>query len=101
MNRSKQNTWRAVQGKEPLKSMEEIVADLAHYMVTYSNQYGYKEYRDELFIDDVVYGLGKALSDEYSFANGFQAFRKKLIVHLGGQLVKGDELKEENVDEVI
>ena len=91
MNRAEQNTWRALEGKEPVRSMEEIVAELQKYVGTYHKQHGYENYRDEMYIDDILYGLGKSLSEEYEYANGFQKFRRFLIEYLGGELKEGDE----------
>jgi len=82
MNRSQQNTWRITQGLEPLKQMEAVVTDLQHYINTYSSQPTYKDFSDELFIEDILYGLGTALSDEYRFASGYRKFKKELINHL-------------------
>jgi len=85
MNRSKTNTWRTVQGKKPLKSMEDIVAQLQGYVKTYSDQVGYKEFSDELFIDDILYGLGIALDKKYEFGNGYIKFQQRLKEHLDGK----------------
>ena len=58
------------------------VAYLSDYMTTYDKQFGYADYSEETYIDDVLYGLGASLSDEYKFAPGFDAFKKKLLAHL-------------------
>lgn len=85
MNRYQQNTWRILNGQEPFPTMEEVVEKLKVYVDTYENIPGYKEFTDETLIDDVLYGLGAALSDEYKFANGYEKFKKDLIKYLEGE----------------
>jgi len=66
------------------KRMREIVKKLQHYFATYDQQSGYDTYSDRILIDDVLYGLGMILDEkEYSFALGFDKFKKKLWEHLG------------------
>lgn len=64
------------------KRMREIVESLQKYMETYHTQYGYQDYSDETFIDDVLYGLGRSLGKQYEFAVGFDKFKKDLLKHL-------------------
>ena len=82
MNRAKENTWRITKGEQPLKSMRDVVLDLEDYICTYSSQPTYEDFSDEVFIDDILYGLGKSLGDEYQFATGFSGFKEKLLKHL-------------------
>lgn len=79
MNRTKENTWRKVQGKDPLKPMPDIVASLKGYISTYDKQQGYEEYSDEILIEDMLYGIGTALSEDYKYRNGYIDFKKRLI----------------------
>jgi hypothetical protein len=62
--------------------MEKAVAYLTKFMATYDQQHGYQDYSDETYINDVLYGLGVSLSDEYQFAGGFRKWRAKLLEHL-------------------
>ena len=62
--------------------MRVAVEYLQHYMATYDKQYGYLDYPDRTLIDDVLYGLGRALSKEYEFSPGFEKFKKVLREHL-------------------
>lgn len=63
--------------------MREAVAYLRRYMDTYHKQHGYEDYRDETFIDDVLYGLGVALQPEkFKYADGFRQFKDVLREHL-------------------
>lgn len=71
--------------KAAQKRMAGAVAYLAGYMANYAKQTGYEDYRDETLIDDVLYGLGAALGDEYRFASGFELFKAKLCAHLAEQ----------------
>lgn len=89
MNRSQTNTWRAIQDLEPLKPMEDIVAELKTYIDTYDKQLGYEEYPDTMFIDDILYGLGASIDPKYKFAQGFGAFKELLLKNL----LADDDLK--------
>jgi hypothetical protein len=60
-----------------------MVQYLQQYMNTYDHQYGYENYSDFTFIEDVLYGLGVALNPkEHQFANGFDVWKKKLVEHI-------------------
>jgi hypothetical protein len=82
MNRKIENTWRAISGQQQLKPMEAVVENLVNYMTTYADQPGYENYSDELFIEDVLYGLGAALSENNRYATGFMKFKEELLNHL-------------------
>lgn len=82
MNRSKENTWRQLKGEERLKPMEEIVAAIQKYVNTYDDRPGYKNYSDDMFINDMLYGIGIALDAKYQFAIGFAAFKNQLLKHI-------------------
>ena len=82
LNRAKENTWRVVAGKDPVRSMPEVVAKLKKYMDTYDKQYGYENWSDDMLIEDVLYGLGAALGDEYEYAVGYKKFKKFLLKHI-------------------
>lgn len=65
------------------KRMKSAVAYMQEYMRTYSELYEFSSYRDETFIDDVLYSLGIALGgDKYKYAKGFDLWKKKLKKHL-------------------
>lgn len=82
MNRTKENTWRKLNNQPQLKSVKDIMHDLEHYVSTYMNQYGAEEYSDETIINDILFGLGRSLSDEYNFAPGFEKFKDRLLEHI-------------------
>lgn len=74
---------RAKRLTKPQKRMRDAVTYMQDYMRTYSDQYGYMDYTDETFIDDVLYGLGVAIDKEkFSFFVGAQAFKQRLREHL-------------------
>lgn len=62
--------------------MRDAVASLQKYMATYDKQYGYLDYRDETYINDVLYGLGRSLDRRFEFAGGFAEFKRFLLTHL-------------------
>ena len=64
------------------KRMRKSVVSLTLYMNTYAMQPFYTDYSDKTFIDDVLYGLGIALSDQFRKADGFECFKKILREHL-------------------
>lgn len=60
-------------------NIEKATKALQDYMNTYDKQYGYKEYSEECFINDILYGLGIALDPKkYRYADGFSLFKQKL-----------------------
>ncbi len=60
------------------RKMKDIVAKFQNYVATYTRQEMYQHYIDETFINDMLYGIGIALSDDYQFAQGFDKFKKDL-----------------------
>jgi len=62
--------------------MKKIVANFQEYVATYTNQVEYESYRDETFIDDMLYGIGIAMDEKYKFANGFDEWKEVLRKHL-------------------
>lgn len=66
------------------RRMEAAVSSLQSYMATYSEQPGYAGYSDRCYIDDVLYGLGRALEPKLFGGNsqGFDAFKERLSAHL-------------------
>lgn len=86
MNRSETNIWRKLQDQPELTPMKSVVEHLTKYIVTYKSQPGWEEYSDELFINDILYGLGVSLSDKNQYATGFTKFKKELLTHLQNDL---------------
>ena len=75
-------TARAVDNRKRRERMKQIVAYLRGYMNTYDQQPEYLDYPPETLVNDVLYGLGVALSDEYKYGEGFEKFKSKLLDHL-------------------
>ena len=67
--------------------MKLMVKYLQRYMETYDQQYGYENYTDTTFINDVLYGLGVAINPtEHQYAGGFDKWKMKLIELLKAEL---------------
>ena len=49
------------------------------YINTYRNQPYYKDYTEATWIEDMLYGLGVSVSNDYMFADGFHQFKCKLL----------------------
>lgn len=64
------------------KRMKTIVERLQVYVATYSEQSGYLDYSDTIFIDDILYGLGLALDRRHHGAQGFDSFKAVLRARL-------------------
>ena len=79
------NSQNAKKLKPEQQRMFDAVDSLQKYMATYDKQPMYLDYREKTFIDDVLYGLGVALSQKYCFAGGFERFKGFLRKHLGQQ----------------
>jgi len=75
-------------GTEMTKEQERVkkcIDYLINYINTYDKQKGYLDYSDKIIIDDMLYGIGVALSPgEYQFASGYYKFKLRLIDHLKG-----------------
>ena len=85
MTRNKQAAWEELTNQfgPRTRTMEEVVAKLQGYVATYHKQSGYENYPDSMLIDDVLYGLGQALDDNYQYADGFERFKNFLREYLG------------------
>ena len=65
------------------KLVRDTVKSLQDYWNTYPNQEHYEDYTPNIIIEDALYGLGIALNkEEYSYAQGFDKFKKLLKEHL-------------------
>ena len=64
------------------RKMIESVKILQKYWNTYDKQPGFEDYRLETLIDDALYGLGIAIDEKNTFADGFAKFKRELIKHL-------------------
>jgi len=51
---------------------------LRNYVNSYDEQHGYQDYSEKTWINDILYGLGVSLSDEYRLAIGFEKFKERL-----------------------
>jgi len=61
----------------------EVIAAMKHYIDTYQDQLGWKQYSKETMLADLVYGIGIAMDrDKYEFADGYNEFKKDLIEFL-------------------
>jgi hypothetical protein len=68
------------------KRMRKCVAQMQEYVRTYSDQLHYDMYREEVFVDDMLYGIGLALQElrptDYSGAGGYERLKEYLRGHL-------------------
>lgn len=62
--------------------MESAVKYLSRYMNTYHKHVGYRSYETTTYVNDVLYGLGRSISEEFEFASGFARFKRILHDHL-------------------
>jgi hypothetical protein len=63
--------------------MRGIVAEFQKYVATYTEQAHYDDYLDNTYLNDMLYGIGISMGQEYVGAEGFQRFKRVLIEHLG------------------
>lgn len=72
----KENTVRILQERPQLREVEQIVASIQHYVATYDT----KQFRGDpdVFIEDMLYGIGRAMSEEYIMAAGFWKFKRRI-----------------------
>lgn len=67
--------------------MEAAVKYMQHYWNTYDKQTDYKNWGEDMFLRDALYGVGVALDEEkYKWANGFEQFiddlRKRIFANV-------------------
>lgn len=62
--------------------MRKIVARIQGYVATYTDQAAYADYSDDTFVNDMLYGIGMAISDEYRHAGGFRRFKERIAREL-------------------
>lgn len=75
--------------------MKMIVEDFQNYVKTYSEQVAYQSYSDEVFLDDMLYGLGIAIGDEeFRYLNGYKHWKKILMNFLKTNKIES-EIKDE------
>lgn len=56
--------------------IEDAVKNMQKYWATYNKQVGWKDYNQEMFLNDALYGVGISLNrNKYSYANGFDKFK--------------------------
>lgn len=61
------------------KRMRAIVGRFQEYVRTYSDQAHYDQYRDQTFLDDMLYGIGIAMEPKkWSQGQGYDAFKEML-----------------------
>jgi hypothetical protein len=87
MTRTQRVAWEALQnpyGQAETRPMPEVVEKLQKYVATYDQQHGYENFPDSILIDDILYGLGQALDDNYQYADGFERFKDFLRDYLKG-----------------
>ena len=81
-----ENTMRALQERDLLRSQEEMVDKFKHYVATYEP---YLSQSPDQFINDMLYGIGRSMCNEYEFAVGFLKFQDRLKQQIDGQLEDG------------
>lgn len=73
------------------KRVKKIITYLRKYINTYPKQSGYLNYSDDVIIDDILYGLGAALDEQYKYASGFYKFKKFLSQRFMWKWLNGEE----------
>ncbi len=80
MDYEQENTLRALQGRPLLKGFTSSVLEYKEFVVTYREEDKFLEDGNvDTLIHDMLYGLGKSLSDEYGFATGYRKFKLRLL----------------------
>ena len=64
--------------------MEKIIERFQKYVATYKPEHACG--MESVFIKDMLYGIGRSIDDKYSWATGFDLWKKELQKY-----VKGDK----------
>lgn len=68
------------------------VDELRAYWDSYDMQHGWKDYPFDMWLEDAMYGVARAASLDYQFANGFEKFKKMLQRRWFKRTLSGDPL---------
>ena len=60
----------------------QIATKLRETLADYKKECGINGYTEQTVLDDLLYFVGTAISDEYQFAQGFDRFKQRLREHL-------------------
>lgn len=67
---------------EVKRSNYQIVTAIRATLAMYKKENGIEDYTEKTVLDDLLYIIGAALSDEYRMASGYDRFKQRLIDHL-------------------
>ena len=85
-----ENTMRALQGKDPLYSKEEMIKKFQHYVATYEP---HMTMDPETFMRDLMFGIGKSMCPEYDWAVGWLKFEGRIKEMIDAYLEKNEVTK--------
>ena len=62
--------------------MEKALEFQKEYIETYPDQFDWKNYSAKTYINDMLYGIGASIGEEFRYADGFDRFKAILRDHL-------------------
>lgn len=68
------------------------VREMQEYWDGYDKQLGWKDYSFDTWLEDALYGVARAASPDYQFANGFEKFKKMLQRRWFKRTLSGESL---------
>ena len=69
-------------GEAVKRSNYQIATKLREILSQYKKENDINEYTEQTVLDDLLYFVGEAISNEYKFAQGFDKFKQRLREHL-------------------
>jgi hypothetical protein len=79
-----ENLMRVLEAREPLRDLSNIIARFKEYVNTYESKDA--GFHPETFINDMLYGIGSAMSEEYTYAKGYRKFKERLKEQFDGEV---------------
>jgi len=80
-----ENTMRVLQERDQLNDMDEMVEKFQQYVASYKH---HDSQSPEVFMQDMMYGIGMSMCHEYEFAVGFGKFKGRIK-----ELIEDEEQK--------
>lgn len=75
--------------------IDEALDSLEKYISSYRSQKYYREFSILTFINDIIYGLGISINPNYTWAEGYDRFKRHLILYFIRCLSKIKKIKME------
>jgi len=85
-----ENTMRKLQERDPIRSKEEMIKEFQKYVASYEP---HMTLDPETFIRDMMFGIGRSMSEEYNWAVGWLKFEGRIKEMIDADLERNEVIK--------